>query len=203
MGWARNSAPGGDLTRVASARVEAAGAGGPAPRAGRSRRLLALLLAGTAAFGLFAASCEGPSYTCEGRAWKTCSMLPADQCAATDGCELRETPRCVEGGVTCDGEGAGCDRSFCVLKEGTCATICGAEADEGACSKRSSTCVWADDRCTTDCELLDAAADCQAAAHCKWLTCRGQPRPCEEFSGDRCPTWLGCDKIKHFAYSAQ
>ena len=179
----------------------------PLKNVGPLRALFGVLLLSAAAAALTATSCgSSPGYRCEGRTGE-CSSLAPEQCSADVGCPAAATPVCVDVGYACaisifDGtacSGAKCQRGG---KLG-CDTVCEGAPDEAACAKVGGLCAWLDGRCTTPCQTLTDHDSCRAGSGCLWLACSGKPRACEEFSGDACPTWLGCDRVKTYAYSAQ
>lgn len=173
-------------------------------RARLPRGLLALLIAVGGSAMLFTASCGGPGYRCEGHADVTCAKLDDDRCSMTRGCTLTQEARCIAGGVSCEGKTPNtCNPKYCIEKGGTCLTICAAQPDEAACVDQGGTCVWIDGRCTSNCELITAPDACEADRLCGWRGCQGTPLACDQYSGDECPTWIGCEKNKSFAYSTQ
>jgi hypothetical protein len=171
------------------------------------RALLGLLLVTVAGAALTVTSCSsGPTYRCEGKTGE-CSSLAPEQCSADIGCPAAATPLCVDVGYSCARkvfDEVPCLGEHC-RPGGTlgCTTTCEGAADEATCAKEGGRCAWLDGKCMTPCQMLTDHDSCRATAGCLWLACGGKPRACEEFSGDACPTWLGCDKVKSYAYSAQ
>lgn len=171
-----------------------------------ARTFFALLLFGAASAALSTASCGSPSYRCEGRPGR-CSALRPDRCSADIGCPAIGTPVCVQAVYGCalsNLDGTSCKGPTCELDDKqVCRTVCSGLPDEASCVKKGGACAWLNGSCTTPCEVLTDMESCDAGTNCLWLACGGQPRACDEFSGDACPTWLGCDKVEGHAYSAQ
>jgi hypothetical protein len=179
----------------------------PKPKGARvGYALFRLLLLGGVGVALTTASCGSPGFRCEGKPSK-CSSLTPERCSEDLGCPAAATPLCVSVGYACalsQFDGTACEASNCERDENqSCRPVCAGASDAATCSRSGASCLWLDGACTTLCETLTDVVSCRAGPSCLWLACSGKPRACEEFSGDACPTWLGCDKVKTYAYSAQ
>jgi hypothetical protein len=141
--------------------------------------------------------------------YKDCSRLDADTCTHVHGCHTRKAG-CVNG---CD-VGIGCDvaGSCLVDTSGTCTSLCaGAQQDDcngltaslGVGGPSLHECEWTTDgadggtTCQSVCPPLKSEKSCsqQSAAGCAWVVCEGTVKDdCSSYSGDECPTSLGCDR---------
>lgn len=170
------------------------------------RVLFSLIFVGIVSAAFSTTSCGSPGYRCEGKPRK-CSNLPPSRCSAEVGCPAAAKPVCVRIGYGCavsDFDGIPCPGLTCEVDANQrCNTVCAGLLDEAACTAKGGACEWLNGTCTTSCEVIGDADTCEQTPNCDWLACSGKPLACEEFSGDSCPTWLGCDKIEGHAYSAQ
>ena len=181
------------------------------------RVLRAMTLLGFAfgACGLLGASgCSGATggYTCEGQISTECADLNGDLCAKAKGCHA--TPgNCVH---LCEAPGTNCETSGCFASATGCQARCAGDMDETSCTAEMASlgggsapvqiCNWGADGCTSPCASLKSNGDCaaQRVKGCIWLGCDGTPQgPCSSYSGNDCPTFLGCDRVAHPLYSAQ
>jgi hypothetical protein len=166
---------------------------------GWTRRLVRLVLMLITGVGLSTVSCSGESYVCEGNSGP-CGGLTPEHCQERVGCHSAEQPVCVTLGYGCalsDLNGTSCSSSNCFRDDsGKCRTVCSALVTESACATEGGGCRWIGGQCTTPCETINDAAQCESNRDCTWLSCGGTPRDCEEFSGDECPTWLGCEQAR-------
>jgi hypothetical protein len=158
--------------------------------------------------GVFGAPACSKTYSCTGDfMYKDCSRLDSATCTKVHGCR-RRTPTCVTG---CD-VGIGCGTADCLNPPGTCTSLC-AGAQEDDCNGLTSSlgvggpalhqCEWNADgadggaSCQSVCSPLTSEKSCsqQASAGCVWVVCEGTVKDdCSSYSGDECPTYLGCDR---------
>lgn len=156
--------------------------------------------------GVFGAPACSKTYSCTGEfMYKDCSRLDADTCTHVHGCRTRKAA-CVNG---CD-VGIGCGTEDCLASP--CASRCtGAERDDcagltaslGVAAPSLHLCTWTTDgadggeSCQSVCPPLKSEKSCseQSAAGCTWVACEGTVKDdCSSYSGDECPTSLGCDR---------
>jgi hypothetical protein len=166
---------------------------------GPRQRLIQLVLLLLTGMGLSTISCGSARSVCEGNSGH-CGRLTPEHCQERVGCRLAEQPICVTRGYGCalsDLNGTPCSSSNCFRDgSGGCRTVCSALETEDACATEGGGCRWIDGACTTACEAIDDATKCTSNNDCTWLSCGGKARDCEEFSGDECPTWLGCERAE-------
>lgn len=146
----------------------------------------------------------GPSETCEGTISRSCEEVPGDACVHTKPCS--PTPsRCVsvcETGARCVSATCSCNSGRCFEIDGECRSRCESPEDQDSCTDLNLDCVWQEARCASGCESFSDATTCFDQSHCFWIECTGElPQSCTEFSGEDCPTALGCDRVKHYIVS--
>ena len=174
--------------------------------AGAGRWLAGALLLFGLVLSLGGVACGDTGYVCEGN-HGTCSEVAPEHCEQV-GFSLASTPVCVTRGYACEMsnlDGSECKSSNCFRDQnGSCRTICSALDNAVACAQKGGKCQWLGETCTTKCETISDASDCAADASCLWLSCGGMPRDCGSFSGDECPTFIGCERVKRGSgYSTQ
>jgi hypothetical protein len=158
-----------------------------------------------AALALSSACSDGKTYSCEGDP-RPCTWLLPETCAIATGCFAVEVPACEPMGFACvpaNVEGTTCASATCYEDGPSCRPICEQYADRQSCEATTIACIWAEDRCTTECGLLPTLEACDQGRNCAWASCAGTPRACDRYSGDECPTHLGCERVTHHAISAQ
>jgi hypothetical protein len=167
-------------------------------------RVVALVALISGCCGVFGASGCSQTFSCTGELTGVCSGLDSSTCGKTVGCHG------VKGSCLsqCVAPGASCPDDSCRSTDGTCASLCDGILDESSCGSLTSPlgvsglglheCVWdANDGCKSPCAAITGAKACdeQAAAGCVWVACGGKPLDsCSSYSGDDCPTSLGCDR---------
>jgi hypothetical protein len=152
--------------------------------------------------GFGAAGCSGKTYTCAGNP-NPCKLLTPGQCDKAEGCHPIAAS-CEPAAFDCIGvSDAGCHGLTCFFTEGTCRPICQKFTTQSQCEGTSVACFWIDGACTTKCQQNQTETDCSRGTNCAWYACEGTPKSCEQYPGDQCPTWLGCEQIAHYPYSTQ
>jgi hypothetical protein len=178
-----------------------------------SLRVGSLLLFGAGGLGVVVAPACGEAPTCEGTITATCADLASDLCAQAQGChvvpgtcdsfcaanltEVSCTPSCKWNGEACKSP---CDTA---LDEPKCRSY---TTSMGGGSPEIAECQWESGVCKSPCPALTGHDACVAhsGARCAWTTCAGEPKgPCSAYSGDACPTFLGCDRKTHSGVSTQ
>jgi hypothetical protein len=161
--------------------------------------------------GVFGAPACSKTYSCTGDfMYKDCSRITdAATCTQVHGCHTRK-PTCLNG---CD-VGIGCDDPAAVCGHiSGCSSPCAGVLDETECTDFTASlgaggpsihqCEWSTDgadgggSCQSVCLPLNSEKSCaeQASAGCTWVVCEGTVKDdCSSYSGDECPTSLGCDR---------
>lgn len=151
-------------------------------------------------------ACETATYTCEGEPFQ-CTWLLPEKCAAMPGCYSVAQPACESQSFGCVPPNVEpdkvCGAPTCYHDGQSCRPICERYEDQSQCESTSLACVWANGRCTTECNLLDTRSSCEQGVNCAWYSCAGTPKPCSEYSGDACPTELGCERVRDPLYTTQ
>jgi hypothetical protein len=169
-------------------------------------RAAASLLLGLGGFGIAGAPACGDPATCGGNIDRACSDFSTDECPKAPGCHA-VPGRCAsveEQGCVCASSGntckSGCD---CAGDEASCRSNV---ASTGIGSPEIQQCMWDGSTCKSLCPPITTPDACRAqqVAGCTWIECAGQPKgPCSAYSGDNCPTLLGCDRVAHSGLSLQ
>ena len=175
-------------------------------------RVMAASAFAVGTFGVLNAPGCGGSDTCEGQMSSSCANLDADLCAKAKGCHV-EPGRCLP---FCETPGVNCATSACFRSGNDCKSRCEGAADETMCASIMASlgggaapvqiCQWGADGCKSPCASFTTVSECNAepVLGCNWIECGGTPQgPCSSYSGDECPTFLGCDRVSHPGYSTQ
>lgn len=177
---------------------------------------VAAFIAMTSATLSVAPACGGGA-TCDGSMWLTCEALKPDWCAKAKGCFAVEG-RC--GHICAEHTDQGtCDQDSCIWDGSACQSSCGNGDTEEEClsflvsspgtldaAASIPDCVWDGQKCVSPCPSFTTSEQCMANPlySCHWFACAGTPKgPCSSYSGDDCPTFLGCDRTDHPIISTQ
>ncbi len=180
-----------------------------------ARSSMLLVFAAAVFSSLFSSSACNTGDTCSGTMSMTCNMLAPDKCEKVQGCSS------LPGRCAPDCEWA-TSQSACRCDWDDTRSVCGSTCDKHITQETcladaidlpghlndppTPICTWDGTKCASICPSQTTEADCNAqnAINCVWLACKGTPKgPCSSYSGDDCPTFLGCDLNKHYVYSAQ
>jgi hypothetical protein len=179
----------------------------------RGLRILAAAALALGACGLFGASGCTQTFSCTGDMTGTCTDLGSSACAEVHGCHA------VKGACMnlCDTPGASCSDPGCRTSGDGCSSICDGVLDQSTCTAQTASlgsnglslaeCVWDSDSgsCKSPCAAQgnSRACDAESAAGCVWVECTGVPKDgCDSYSGDDCPTDLGCDRTSRPVHSS-
>jgi hypothetical protein len=164
-------------------------------------RVLASVPAGCALL-LAVSACEGKSQVCTGDIAFTCESLAELMCSQTEACSA--APGYCDSRCTVHLNARSCGGALCDWYEGSCRPHCVDATSRDACDALGSECTWSGSACDTPCGgLIDEQSCRDGPGRCWWITCEGTPLDCEQYSGARCPTALGCERMNRYPYSAQ
>jgi hypothetical protein len=169
-------------------------------RSGPAARMSTVIIL-TSVVGQVLAACEGKTYSCQGSISRTCESLASEDCARSPGCVLAAVGRCASWCASNTNQPS-CTNSLCIWDAGQCNPPC-STLDVAKCAT-DSECVVVGKACVNRCSSIQDESGCAAQPSCHWMACSGVPKgPCSAYSGDDCPTILGCDRVVHYPYSTQ